>query len=459
MNKKINVRYVLFLASAATLGGLLFGFDVAIITGAGPFIAKRFNLGDLGLGWAYSSLIFGCVIGSFAAGKLSDRFGRRQLLIPVALLFALSSVAVACAGSLAFFIAARFVGGIAVGSVSLLSPLYVAEVAPPSIRGRLGTLYQMLIVVGIVVSYGINYLLRNAGTNNWRWMFLTGVVPSMLFLVLMVLAPETPRFLANIGRFEEAYQVLERIGGPEQASIEIAEIRAAMCEERCHWGILLRPGVRRALLVSSFLAILVQISGINTIIDYAPTIFESAGWRSSNAFASILLIGLIQLVFTVLSLWMIDKFGRKPLYIIGSIGMTVSIASLALAVFVGSFHGILVLVLILACLAFFACCIGPVFWTLVPEIFPNDVRGAAMTVPVLLQWLANAAVILLFPLVFHRAGKTFTFGFFALMAFAQGIFTWLYVPETKNMPLEEIQMYWTGTRSDQMTEAALPQEQ
>lgn len=459
MNKNINIGYVLFLASAATLGGLLFGFDVAIITGAGPFIAKQFQLGDLGLGWAYSSLIFGCVIGALVAGKLSDRFGRRRLLILVALLFASSSAAVACADSLAFFIVARFVGGIAVGSVSLLSPLYVAEIAPSSLRGRLGTLYQMLIVVGIVVSYGINYLLRNAGTNNWRWMFLTGVVPSALFWVLMMLAPETPRFLAINGRSEEAYRVLERISGPKQASIEIAEIQATLCEERQHWGALLRPGVRRALIVGSFLAILVQISGINTIIDYAPAIFESAGWRSSSAFASILLIGLIQLVFTFLSLWMIDRFGRKPLYIVGSIGMAVSIASLALTVFLGSFHGILVLVLILVCLAFFACCIGPVFWTLVPEIFPNDVRGAAMTVPVLLQWLANAAVILLFPLVFHRAGKTFTFSFFALMALAQGIFTWLCVPETKNMPLEEIEMYWTGTRPDQIARAVLTQEQ
>ncbi len=458
MNENINVRYVLFLAFAATLGGLLFGFDVAIITGAGPFIAKQFRLGDLGLGWAYSSLIFGCVLGSLVAGKLSDRFGRRQLLILVALLFALSSVAVASAGSLALFIAARFVGGIAVGGVSLLSPLYVAEIAPASVRGRLGTLYQMLIVVGIIVSYAINYLLRNAGANNWRWMFLTGVIPSLLFLVLMVLVPETPRFLASSGRSEEAFRVLEQISGRYQALIEFAEIQSTMREERPHWGAMLRPGVRRALLASSVLAILVQISGINTIIDYAPAIFESAGWRSDNAFASILLIGLTQFVFTLLSLWMIDRFGRKPMYLIGSIGMAVSVATLALTVVFDGFHGILVLVIILVCLAFFASCIGPVFWTLVPEIFPNDVRGAAMTVPVLIQWVANAAVVLLFPFVFHRVGKTFTFSFFALMALAQGIFTWVWVPETKNMPLEEIEMHWTGTRAKKAIQAALPQQ-
>jgi MFS transporter, SP family, arabinose:H+ symporter len=458
MNKNINVCYVLFLASTAALGGLLFGFDVAIITGAGPFIAKEFALGDLGLGWAYSSLLFGCVIGSILAGKLSDRFGRRRLLILVAFLFALSSVAVACAGNLTFFIAARFLGGIAVGGVSLLSPLYVSEVAPPSIRGRLGTLYQMSIIIGIIVSYGINFLLRNAGTNNWRWMFLTGVIPSLVFFLLIMLAPETPRFLAIVGRSEDAFRILARISGPEQASIEIAEIRATMLEERPHWGAMLRPGVIRALLVSSCLAILIHISGINTIIDYAPTIFESAGSRRDGALASTLFVGLTQFVFTILSLWMIDRFGRKPLYIIGSIGMAVSLASLALVVFLGSFHGILVLVLILVYLAFFAACIGPVFWTLLPEIFPNDVRGAAMTVPVLLQWLANAAVVLLFPLVFHRAGKAFTFSFLALMCLAQGIFTWLCVPETKNTPLEDVEMYWTGAKAEPVTEVGLSKE-
>lgn len=452
MNKKINGPYLSFLASAATLGGLLFGFDVAIITGAGPFIAKQFGLGDLGIGWAYSSLIFGCVLGSLLAGKLSDRFGRRRLLILVALLFALSSVAVACAGNLEFFIAARFVGGIAVGSVSLLSPLYVAEVAPQSLRGRLGTLYQLMIVVGIVVSYGINFLLRDAGTSNWRWMFLTGIIPSTIFFVLMILAPETPRFLIIAGRSEDAYRVLERISGSEHASIEIAEILTTMSEERPHWRSMARPGVRKAIVTGSFLAILVQVSGINTIIDYAPAIFESAGWRSTSAFASILIVGLIQLVFTILSLWMIDRFGRKPLYLVGSIGMAVSIASLALAALLGSFHGILVLVLILVCLAFFASCIGPVFWTLVPEIFPNDVRGTAMTVPVLVQWLANAAVVLLFPLLFHQIGKTLTFSFFAVMALVQGVFTWIGLPETKNMPLEEIETYWTGVRPKQIEE-------
>lgn len=447
MKKHINMRYVLFLASTAALGGLLFGFDIAIITGAGPFIARQFGLSDLGLGWAYSSLLFGCVVGSLAAGKLADRFGRRRLLIQIALLFAVSSVAVACSNNLDFFIAARVFGGIAVGGVSLLSPLYVAEIAPPSLRGRLGALYQMSIIVGIVVSYTINYLLLDTGAGNWRWMFLTGVAPSIVFLLAVVLAPETPRFLVSKGRSNEAFRVLERICGGDDARRQIADIRATLeapevqpvhGEKSLH-GAMLLPGLRRALIVSSCLALLVQISGVNVVLDYAPAIFESAGWRQHGAFASTVVIGVTELVFTLVSLWMIDRYGRKPLYIAGSFGMACSVASLVAAALLGSFHGALALALILLYIAFFASCIGPVFWTLVPELFPNHLRGTAMTVPVLIQWLANAGMVLLFPLVFHAAGKVLTFSFLALMALAQGVFAWLCVPETKNRSLEEIE--------------------
>src|SRR6185312_1374724 len=217
MKKSINMRYVLFLASTAALGGLLFGFDIAIITGAGPFITRAFLLSDIRLGWAFSSLLFGCALGCFVAGKLTDRYGRKKLLVIVALLFAVTSVATSLASGFDSFVTARFLGGLAVGGVSLLSPMYVSEVSPPSIRGRLGTLYQMSIIVGILVSYGINYLLRNTGANNWRWMFLTGVAPSAVFLVFIALAPETPRFLAMKGKMDEAFALLARIGGVQSA--------------------------------------------------------------------------------------------------------------------------------------------------------------------------------------------------------------------------------------------------
>jgi sugar porter (SP) family MFS transporter len=442
----VNLRYVIFLGCTAALGGLLFGFDIAIITGAGPFLIHAFALSDLGLGWAFSSLLFGCVLGSFIAGKYTNRFGRKKPLMLVALLFAATSIATAGSGSFFSFIVARFLGGLAVGGVSLLSPMYVSEVSPPTIRGRMGALYQMSIVIGIILSYGINYLLRNTGANNWRWMFLSGVAPSAVFLVMIALAPETPRYLVMTGKLREALALLKRIGGTKSAQSQIDEIAATMHKETQSWRGLLRPGVRRALAVSAGLAILIHISGVNTVIDYAPLIFQSAGWNVNAALASTFIVGVNNLLFTIVSFWFIDRFGRKPLYIAGSLGMALSLLALVVAVLTGHFHGTIVLALILTYLAFFSACIGPVFWTLVPEIFPNDVRGIAMTVPVLTQWVANAMVVLLFPHAFAVIGKASTFGFLALMALGQGIFTWCFVPETKNKTLEEIEGYWSTAK-------------
>jgi SP family arabinose:H+ symporter-like MFS transporter len=365
------------------------------------------------------------------------------LLLIVAVLFALTSIATAVAPSFTAFIIARFLGGIAVGGVSLLSPMYVSEVSPPSIRGRMGTLYQMSIIVGIIVSYGINFLLRNTGPANWRWMFATGVVPSGVFLACVLIAPESPRLLALKGRREDAFRLLERISGKQAAQVQVAEIEASLHKEAQNWSSLLRPGMLRALSVSTVLAILIHFSGINTVIDYAPAIFQSAGWKVEGALASTLLVGMTEFLFTILSLWFIDSYGRKPLYIVGSAGMGLCLLAMVGAVLSGHFEGSVVLILILSYLAFFAACIGPVFWTLVPEIFPNDIRGIAMTVPVLVQWVANAIVVLLFPYAFHVIGKAFTFGVLAVMAIAQGVFTWLYVPETKDKSLEEIEKMWS----------------
>jgi sugar porter (SP) family MFS transporter len=442
MKTNINVRYVIFLAATAALGGLLFGFDIAIITGAGPFLTEHFNLSDLSLGWAFSSLLFGCGVGSTIAGRLTDFYGRKKILLVVAVLFAITSLGTGAAPSFAFFIMARFIGGLAVGGASILSPMYVAEVSPPSLRGRMGTLYQMSIVTGILVSYAINYLLRDVGPANWRWMFLTGVIPSVLFFVMLLSVPETPRYLFMAGKEQQAFAILERISGRESAEFEASEIRVSLLNKRKQWRDLLQPGIRRAVLVGFCLAILVQVSGVNTIIDYAPTILKSAGWKIDAALFSTLVIGLTNFAFTFVSFWAIDRYGRKPLYIIGSLGMTAALVLLAWAVLTGRFQSSIALVYILIYLAFFSSCIGPVFWTLVAEIFPNDLRGTAMVVPVLVQWIANAAVVLFFPLAFNQLGKAITFGFLAVMALAQAVFTWFFVPETKNKPLEEIEEYW-----------------
>ncbi|MBS1805182.1 MAG: sugar porter family MFS transporter [Acidobacteria bacterium] len=441
MSDSRKANYVIFLGCTAALGGLLFGFDIAIITGAGPYLTKEFALSDLGLGWAFSSLLFGCALGCVIAGRLTDRWGRKNMLLLIALLFACTSIETALAPGFTAFVTARFLAGLAVGGVSLLSPMYVAEVSPAGMRGRLGTTYQMSIIVGILISYALNYLLRNTGGNNWRWMFLTGVVPSAVFFLFVYIAPETPRFLVMRGRERDALAVLQRISGDVNADAQVEAIRSSLKVETRSWRGLLRPGVNRALIISVILAILVHFSGINTVIDYAPAIFQSAGWKIDSALASTFIVGLTEFLFTLVSFWVIDRYGRKPLYIVGSFGMALALIGLIAAVFANSFHGPVVLALILTYIAFFASCIGPVFWTLVPEIFPNDMRGLAMTFPVLTQWIANALVVLLFPYAFHVMGKTATFGFLAAMALAQGLFTWLCVPETGNKSLEEMESY------------------
>ena len=436
----MNLRYVLFLACTAATGGLLFGFDVAIISGAGPFLARHFDLGDFGLGVAFSSLLFGCAIGAAIAGRLSDRYGRRSILLWIAALFALTSIATAVAWDFASFLAARFVGGLAVGAVSLVSPMYISEVAPAEVRGRLGALYQMSIVTGILVSYCINYLLHDIGPDNWRWMFATGVIPSVIFLALLLRAPETPRFLFLAGRREEARAVMTRLGDSQQ---EVTSASASI--ERTNqreWREIFQPGVRRAVFVGFWLAILIHFSGINTVIDYAPAIFQSAGWELDAALLSTFVVGVTNFAFTLVSFWTIDRYGRRPLYIIGSIGMGVMLTALTIAVLLGHFKGPLVLVLILGYLIFFCSCIGPVFWTLVPEIFPTRIRGTAMIVPVLTQWVANAVVVLLFPAALHQLGQAPTFAILAAFSLAQALFTWKYVPETKGRTLEEIEGFW-----------------
>lgn len=439
---KINLWYVVPLASTAALGGLLFGFDIAIITGAGPFLTEHFGLSDLSLGIAFSSLLFGCILGSFAAGQMADRYGRRRVLLWAAIVFILTSIGTGLASNFTFFLVARFLGGLAVGAASMLSPMYVAEVSPAAIRGRMGTLYQLSIVVGILLSYAINYLLRNSGPENWRWMFITGAIPAAIFFLLLLRAPETPRFLMMRGCEREAFHILERIAGRACAEAETAEIRESFLRIQGGWSHLLAPGIKRAVFVGFFLAVFIQVSGINTIIDYAPGIFKSAGWNMDAALFSTFVVGLVNLIATLASFWMIDRFGRKPLYITGSLGMCAALLTLTVISSVGAFHGWLVLGFIFAYLVCFSSCVGPVFWTLVPEIFPNSVRGIAMTVPVLTQWVANAIVVLFFPLAFHQAGKTLTFAFLGIVCLLQGLFTWRFLPETKNKTLEEVAAFW-----------------
>jgi SP family arabinose:H+ symporter-like MFS transporter len=446
MQSKINLAYVVLLSSVAALGGLMFGFDIAIITGANPFIEAHFQLSKIQLGICTSSLLFGCIFGSFFAGRLTDRLGRKIILFQVSLLFALTSLATALAPSFWFYTSARFIGGLAVGAASMVSPLYISEVAPSKIRGRLVSFYQLSIVLGILISYLINFLLKDVGDANWRWMFATGIIPSVVLFILLYTVPETPRFLVKSNRDDEALAVLMRINDEETARREFKQIEDSLVERKGRTRDLLKPEYRMMMFVGIGLAFFVQTSGINAIIDYSPFIFKAAGWKMDAALFATFGLGIVNTVFTFVAIYAIDKVGRKMLYLIGSAGMTGALFALAAVSHLGLFQSNMVLALCILYLVFFTSCIGPVFWTLTSEIFPNRIRGVAMSVPVFTQWFFNALVVLLFPWMLDNI-PTLTFIIIGMMALLQFLFTYKFVPETKGKTLEEIEQHWKSLQS------------
>ena len=444
MTKSTNSVYLSFICLIATMGGLMFGFDISIISGAVPFIQPYFGWDELQLGWGVSSLLVGAVIGAFGSGTFTDKYGRKKILIVVALFFALSCAATALAETSAGFITARLFGGLAVGAASVLSPMYVAEVSPAKNRGTLVAIYQLTIVLGILISYTINYWLHDV-ENNWRWMFATGIIPSVLFFTGLFFIPESPRWLYKAGLKAESLKVLTRIGGAELAKREIEEIANSFRGNESFVKVmeLFKPGSRRVMIVGFFLAVFVQISGVNTVVDYAPKILMSAGVEIKNALLQTSLIGLINCFFTFVAILFIDKVGRRKLYLVGSAGMAGTLVLLAISFYL-QLDGIFTLICIMMFMAFFASCIGPVFWTLVSEIFPNRLRGKALAFASFTQWVFNFVVVLLFPHFLKSIGGATTFLFLALMSALQWLFTYLYVPETKGKSLEEIELHWKG---------------
>ena len=425
----------------------MFGFDISIISGAVPFIQPYFEWNELQLGLGVSSLLVGCIIGAFGSGAFTDRYGRKKILIIVALFFALSCGATAISRTSMGFICARLFGGLAVGAASVLSPMYVAEVSPARNRGMLVSIYQLTIVLGILISYTINYWLHDVD-NNWRWMFATGIVPSVLFFVGLFFIPESPRWLYKAGRKEDSLRVLTRIGGKELAGAEIEEIAESLGEadSSVKFTDLLKSSSRKVMIIGFFLAVLVQVSGINTVIDYAPKILMSAGVEIKNALLQTSLIGVINGIFTFVAILFIEKVGRRKLYLIGSMGMVITLLMLAFSFYL-KMAGIFTLICIMLFIAFFAACIGPVFWTLVAEIFPNRIRGKALAFASFTQWVFNFLVVLLFPHFLKTAGGAVTFLFLAVMSAVQWLFTYLNVPETKGKSLEEIEQLWTAEKA------------
>ena len=435
--------YLWFISLVATIGGLMFGFDMGIISGAIPFIQPYFGWTELQLGWGVSSILVGAIVGAFGTGSLTERYGRKRLLISVALFFAVSCAGMALAKSQAFFISFRVLGGLAVGAVSVLSPMYVAEVAPPKIRGTLITIYQLAITLGILISYLINYALHDV-ENNWRWMFATGLIPSIIFFVGLFFIPESPRWLVKAGFKEQARIVLERIGGAALATSEISEIEKSLknAGNGSALRMLFSPRYRKVLILGLLLAVFVQISGINTVIDYAPKILLAAGLEIRNALLQTSLIGLVNFAFTFIAVWLIDRLGRRTFYIIGSSGMAVTLLMLA-AAFHFELNPIFTTICIMLFIAFFASCIGPAFWTLVAEMFPNRIRGQAVALTTFIQWVFTFLVVLLFPYVLDALGGSVTFLFLAAMSFIQLLIAWFFIKETKGKSLEEIEGLWS----------------
>ena len=435
--------YLYFISLVATIGGLMFGFDVGIISGAIPFIQPYFGWDELQLGWGVSSILVGAILGAFGTGTLTEKYGRKRLLITVALFFAVSCAGMALAKTATFFISFRVLGGLAVGAVSVLSPMYVAEVAPAKIRGTLVTIYQLAITLGILISYLVNFGLHEVD-NNWRWMFATGLIPSILFFTGLFFIPESPRWLVKAGFKEKALMILERIGGTDFAGSEIIEIEKSLTDAGS--GSILRimfsRKYRKVIFLGLLLSVFVQITGINTVVDYAPKILMAAGLEIRNALLQTSLIGLVNFAFTFFAVWLIDRLGRRTFYIIGSSGMAITLLLLA-AAFHFEMSPIFTTICIMAFIAFFASCIGPAFWTLVTEMFPNRIRGQAVALASFTQWVFNFLVILLFPYVLKALGGSVTFLFLSAMSVIQLLIAWFFIKETKGKSLEEIETLWS----------------
>lgn len=446
-------RFVNVAAMITATGGLLFGYDTGVISGALLFVKQDFApLSDFLQGVIVSFLLVGAVTGALIGGPLCDRFGRRRITILAAIIFGVGAVAAALTPSVGFLIFARFILGLGVGLASLVVPLYIAEIAPPDTRGALVSLNQLMITVGILVSYLVGVAFTP--TEGWRWMFAVALIPALILGIGMFLLPETPRWLYEHGQAERARGVLRRTLGGDEAEVEreiqeIEEIRKQEEQQaRVGYKELLEPWIRPALIVGIGLAVFQQVTGINTVIYYAPTTLEAAGFSAGGAIAATAVgVGVVNVGFTILAVWVIDRVGRRPLLIIGLIGMIVSLFLLGLVFALGANSaalGILATVCLALYIASFAISLGPVFWLMISEIYPLNIRGKAMSVASLSNWGSNFLVSLTFLLLIDAFGQTGTFWLYAAVGVVAWVFVYFWVPETKERTLEEIEASFRG---------------
>jgi SP family arabinose:H+ symporter-like MFS transporter len=442
-----NIGYILLISLVAAFGGFLFGYDTAVVSGAIGFLKSHFQLSADLTGWAASSLLMGCMAGAIVGGPMGDRFGRKSSLIFCAVLFAVSSLASAIPHTLAQFAWARFAGGVAIGAASMLSPLYIAEISPEKIRGTLVALYQLAIVVGILVVFFVNFQIKRLGNEawntqtGWRWMFASLAIPSVLFAFLMVLVPESPRWLMKMGRRKQAGEILERVGGPANAQRELQQIEEALQLEEGRWSELFTSGYFRALVIGTLLAVFGQFSGINAIMYFAPEIFKASGAGLDSAFRQTVIIGVVNVLFTFVAIGLVDKAGRKPLLIAGTLIQALSLGSIGWMFHTGN-SGPMLLASILGFVAAFAVAMGPIPWIVNSEIFPTKLRGRAMSVTIFMLWLADFIVTQTFPRLRESIGPARTFWVYAFCSLLSTVFVIAMVPETKGRTLEEIEASW-----------------
>lgn len=434
-----NTKYVLFISFISALGGYLFGFDFAVISGALPFLRTEFGLNEWWEGFLTGSLALGCILGCLIAAKSADAYGRKPGLMISALIFAISSAGMAFSHTLSMFIMMRFCAGIGVGMASILSPLYIAEISPAHIRGRNIAINQLTTVTGILVTNLCNYALADNGPNAWRWMFGLGVVPSALFFLGVTLLPESPRWQIQKGMLDKAYQTLSKIGKDGFAVNTIGEVGKSLeGAAKPNIRMLLEKGVRPALLVGITLAVFQQLCGINVVFNYTSTIFEAVGANLDRQLFETVAIGIVNLFFTIIAMWQVDKLGRRPLMLIGSLGL--AFAYLAIAYFLNiKANPNLISIFVLFAIALYATSLAPVTWVLIAEIFPNNIRGIASSVSVIALWVAYFILVFTFPILAKLIGTYGPFYFYSAICFAGWLFVKIKVKETKGQTLEQLE--------------------
>ncbi len=454
---ELHAPYIWGIASVAALGGLLFGYDWVVIGGAKPFYEAYFHLhSEQLIGWANSCALVGCLLGSLAAGAFSDRIGRKRCLISSALLFASSSILTGWADHFTSFVIWRIVGGLAIDLASNVSPTYIAEISPARWRGRLVSLNQLALVVGILGAQIVNWLIAEKTPeaitaaafeqtwnvqSGWRWMFTAVALPAVIFLVTALFIPESPRWLITRGHEEKARQTLVRIGGDTYATEVLNDVHRSLLDEvrdGVQWRELLTPGLRRVLLIGVILAVLQQWSGINVLFNYAEEIYRSAGYGVNEILFNIVITGTINLVFTLIAMGCVDRFGRRSLMLWGCAGVGIS-HLLASVAYWRNLHGTGVLVVTLCAIACYAVSLAPVTWVLITEIFPNRVRGMAVSIAVSALWAAAFLLTYTFPLLNRRLGTGGTFFCYGIICIAGGVFVFFFVPETRGRSLEQIE--------------------